>query len=174
MGLFHFFFGFGGRINRAKMWLYLLFSIVVGCVAVYAVLTTVGLEHLVAIGQHRENPMTVFANPALHTVFGILGLVYLLLIWIDLAVKSKRLHDRDKSAWWLLVFVGLPFVLSIARLVTLFGALHAHAGAPGMPFDPTGTLLGGAAFLIQVWAFVELYCLAGTAGENRFGPDPLA
>ena len=25
-----------------------------------------------------------------------------------------------------------------------------------------------------LWAFVELYCLRGTEGENRYGPDPLA
>jgi uncharacterized membrane protein YhaH (DUF805 family) len=30
------------------------------------------------------------------------------------------------------------------------------------------------AFAITVWAFVELYCLRGTTGPNRFGPDPLA
>ena len=26
---------------------------------------------------------------------------------------------------------------------------------------------------IQLWGFVELYCLRGTVGQNRFGPDPL-
>lgn len=28
-------------------------------------------------------------------------------------------------------------------------------------------------FIGNIWAFVELGCLKGTAGENRFGPDPL-
>jgi uncharacterized membrane protein YhaH (DUF805 family) len=26
----------------------------------------------------------------------------------------------------------------------------------------------------SIWAFVELGCLKGTAGSNRFGEDPLA
>jgi uncharacterized membrane protein YhaH (DUF805 family) len=30
-----------------------------------------------------------------------------------------------------------------------------------------------ASFAITVWAFVELGCLRGTVGPNRFGPDPL-
>jgi uncharacterized membrane protein YhaH (DUF805 family) len=169
--MLHFLFGFSGRINRAKMWLFFLLYFVFACAGVFAVLSAIGLNHLAAIGQHKEDAAMVFANPALKPTFGVLGLIYMLFIWMDLAVKTKRLHDRDKSAWWLLVFVALPLALGVARLVTMFGAMHAH-GAPGM--DPIGTLLGGASFLIQIWAFVELYCLRGTVGENRFGPDPLA
>jgi uncharacterized membrane protein YhaH (DUF805 family) len=29
-------------------------------------------------------------------------------------------------------------------------------------------------FGITVWAFVELGCLRGTMGPNRYGPDPLS
>ena len=29
-------------------------------------------------------------------------------------------------------------------------------------------------FGITVWAFVELGCLRGTVGSNRYGPDPLS
>jgi uncharacterized membrane protein YhaH (DUF805 family) len=31
-----------------------------------------------------------------------------------------------------------------------------------------------AGFAISIWACVELGCLRGTAGPNRYGPDPLA
>jgi uncharacterized membrane protein YhaH (DUF805 family) len=27
--------------------------------------------------------------------------------------------------------------------------------------------------VLGIWGFVELGCLRGTAGPNRFGPDPL-
>jgi len=30
------------------------------------------------------------------------------------------------------------------------------------------------AFVFTIWGFVEMYCLRGTKGRNRFGPDPLA
>jgi uncharacterized membrane protein YhaH (DUF805 family) len=36
-----------------------------------------------------------------------------------------------------------------------------------------GFLLHLAGFAITVWAFVELGCLRGTVGPNRYGPDPL-
>ena len=36
------------------------------------------------------------------------------------------------------------------------------------------SLLSLISFAISIWAFVELYCLRGTAGDNRYRPDPLA
>jgi uncharacterized membrane protein YhaH (DUF805 family) len=31
-----------------------------------------------------------------------------------------------------------------------------------------------AMIVLVIWAFIELGCLRGTPGPNRFGPDPLA
>src|SRR5262245_65137523 len=44
----------------------------------------------------------------------ILLILYIPLVWIGLAIGAKRLHDRDKSVWWLLVFYLLPGILSSA------------------------------------------------------------
>ena len=30
------------------------------------------------------------------------------------------------------------------------------------------------AFVIGIWGFIELGCLRGSIGQNRYGPDPLA
>ena len=27
--------------------------------------------------------------------------------------------------------------------------------------------------ILNIWGFIEMYCLSGTVGTNRFGPDPL-
>ena len=89
----------------------------------------------------------------------ILLLLYIPLIWIGLAIGAKRLHDRDKSAWWLLVFYVLPGILS----------------SLGNQMDDLGFLiLHVVSFAITVWAFVELGCLRGTLGPNQYGPDPLS
>ena len=39
--------------------------------------------------------------------------IWLLSLWPLLAVGSKRLHDRNKNGWWLLVFWLLPFALVV-------------------------------------------------------------
>ena len=87
----------------------------------------------------------------------------------SIAVGIKRLHDRDKSGWWLLVFYLVPSLLfGIGTLVFFYGVGAEAVG--GMIGGGIVYLLG---FAVLVWAFVELGCLRGTLGPNRFGPDPL-
>jgi hypothetical protein len=82
---------------------------------------------------------------------------FLALIWINLALSIKRLHDRDKSAWWLLLFYGVPSILP----------------ALGLGNVSTNVFLGSVSAGISIWAFVEIGCLRGTAGPNSYGLDPL-
>jgi uncharacterized membrane protein YhaH (DUF805 family) len=76
----------------------------------------------------------------------------------SIAVGVKRLHDRGKSGWWLVLFYAVPGILT--------------AAAP--PTEIAGNLLLVLSAAIEIWALVELGCLPGTAGPNQYGPDPLA
>jgi uncharacterized membrane protein YhaH (DUF805 family) len=80
------------------------------------------------------------------------------MIWIGLAVATKRLHDRNKSAWWLVPFYALPVVLD---------------GAGNAVDAIMGIVLSLASLAISIWALVELGFLRGTPGPNAYGPDPL-
>jgi uncharacterized membrane protein YhaH (DUF805 family) len=134
-GIVNLWFGFEGRINRAKFWLVGLVNfgtILVGAAVSYASGSTIA--------------------------WVVIGLVYLGLLVSGLAVTIKRLHDRDRSAWWTLIFIFGPPVLSG------IGAVFGQAGS---------AIAGLAGFGISIWSFVELGCLRGTQGPNRFGPDPL-
>jgi uncharacterized membrane protein YhaH (DUF805 family) len=73
------------------------------------------------------------------TVGGILMLVFgLVMLWSSLAIQVKRWHDRDKSAWWLLMnFV--PFIGAIWVLVEC-GFLRGTEGQNNYGPDP---LAGG-------------------------------
>jgi uncharacterized membrane protein YhaH (DUF805 family) len=79
-------------------------------------------------------------------------------IWIGLALATKRLHDRNKSAGWLAIFYALP------------GILERIGGFAG---DAEVVLLI-ASMALSIWALVELGFLRGTPGPNGYGPDPLA
>ena len=85
----HLFFKFNGRANRAKFWIAAL---------VYAVINVI----LAAIGYAMDQ------GGAFQAVNGILQLVILV---SSIAVGVKRLHDRDKSGWYLLLFYVVPGVL---------------------------------------------------------------
>ena len=176
----HYLFSFGGRVNRAKLWLFLLIILGFEMVAGIAVMSALGLQNIMDVADGSA-PLTVLTgNGAAQIVCAIVGLGLLALLYAGLAVAVKRLHDRNKSGWWLLVFYLLPFVLNFPRQIAVLHAMAdgsfmriaQHGGTMAMG-GPLATILGGIASLISLWAFVELYCLRGTVGDNRFGPDPL-
>jgi uncharacterized membrane protein YhaH (DUF805 family) len=186
MGLFHYLFGFSGRINRAKQWAVLLVALVHVIIIGIVFSATIGYSTIADLVQKTTTPAAVIASPQAQ-MFGIIFCVlYIVGFYIGLAVATKRLHDRNKSAAWLLVFVALPFVLEIPALMNLphvFAQLGemvkaAQAGVQRPMTQiyepPLVVITRGAATIISLWAFVELYILRGTVGDNRFGPDPLA
>ena len=46
----------------------------------------------------------------------LFGFTCTLLTWIDLAMTAKRFHDRDKSGWWVLMFL-VPIIGPIWLLI---------------------------------------------------------
>ena len=79
---------------------------------------------------------------------------------LGLAVSARRLHDRGKSAWWLLLFYVVPFALAL----TTQWAAQRQASA----IFSIATLLIVALFL---WAIVELGVLRGVDRWNAHGGD---
>jgi uncharacterized membrane protein YhaH (DUF805 family) len=135
-------FSFRGRINRAKFWLITILSAVVSI--------AVGLIAFVSAYSQAENFTILF--------FVLFFILFVPMIWIGLAVAGKRLHDRDKSAWWLLLFYVAPGILQ--GIGDQFNDVLAYVFyLPG--------------FAIWIWALVELGFLRGTVGPNQYGPDPL-
>jgi len=112
MNPFTLLFSFHGRINRAKYWL-----------AVFIYVIYLGV--LVSIAYWYELEGGAFL------VLALLAIP----IWVSgLAVGIKRLHDRDKSGWWILLFYFGPQVLNglasaagSGKLVVDFSSIHPDA-----------------------------------------------
>src|ERR1700679_685333 len=184
MTLTHYLFGLSGRINRAKQWALLLVSLVHMILVAIVFSATVGFAAIADAFQHKMTFADVWATPQAHAFAVIFCALYVIFVCISIAVAIKRLHDRDKGAWWILIFYVLPFGLSLPALLEMPQML-AHIGdvmraaqehlPPPAEFEPVPVrLMRAAGAIISLWAFVELYCLRGTTGDNRFGPDPLA
>lgn len=92
-----------------------------------------------------------------------------LFFWMATAAISKRLHDLDRSAWWLLKAAGA--IIAFAVVVTL--VLMATLGNASMRPGELGFLLGVASTTVPVFVMILwLHCAPGDAGPNRFGPPP--
>jgi uncharacterized membrane protein YhaH (DUF805 family) len=93
------------------------------------------------------------------------SIVSLLLAYPEFAVFAKRGHDRNVPTWIPgLLFAG-AVVLNVLALFGVFGPIEN----PNTLFYVVGTPVGiGALILLIDFGFRR-----GTAGPNRFGPDPL-
>ena len=137
---------FSGRASRSEYWWFYLFN---GLVGVAAGL----LDLLISRG-----------NPDVQVIGGLVGLALLL---PNIAVFSRRLHDTDRSGWWMmLVFAPFAALLGLG----LGGLLGVTPGSGGFSALMIPLLL--AAFAAFVVLFLWLI-RRGTDGPNRFGPDPL-
>ena len=104
------------------------------------------------------------------SIFGILGIVYLALIIPMIAVGVRRLHDTDRSGWWLLA-PAVPYLIGI---VMVFPAIMAGA-AGGNPFGMASLGAAGIFFLIGFVMAIVVFIftvLPGTKGPNKYGEDP--
>lgn len=163
-------FRFDGRINRARCW---LAGLIIISWIIFLSLVLFGVAYLFGATMPKTvnfGPNLIFnildpkawrsLSSANITVLFIQTVGTPLFLWVYAATSVKRLHDRNKSAWWLLLFFALP---------GLFG------GRLGDWLGDWATMLFSLnAFVFSVWGFVEMYCLRGTKGTNRFGADPLA
>jgi uncharacterized membrane protein YhaH (DUF805 family) len=117
-------FSFQGRVNRAKFWLVHIAMWVVIIVVFGAVLGG---------GAMSSDPQAALASVGL--IGGlVLLVVYILALWIGLAIAAKRWHDRNKSAWWILI-VFVPVVGGLWYLIEC-GFLKGTPGTNRFGADP--------------------------------------
>ena len=117
-------FSFQGRINRAKFWLV--------HVAMWVV---VAIVFSVILGSAAMSSDPQAALQSVGAVGGIILLVvYILALWIGLAIAAKRWHDRNKSAWWILI-VFVPVVGGLWYLIEC-GFLRGTTGTNKYGPDP--------------------------------------
>lgn len=109
-------FSLKGRMRRRDYWLYSLPVLLVFLpVFLYA------------------TPEATAANPLLDILsLVILGFVF----WASLALNVKRLHDRNKSGWWVIV-TFLPVIGPVFVIVEL-GILDGTKGTNQFGPDPKG------------------------------------
>ncbi|MEA2950467.1 MAG: hypothetical protein QOI40_5797 [Alphaproteobacteria bacterium] len=104
---------FSGRAARSEFWYWFLFAILVSIVA--------GIIDAV-----------LFSSSGLSPVSGLIGLA---LILPGLAVSVRRLHDLDRSGWWILLGL-IPLIGGIILLV--WDCMRGTIGPNRFGPDPLG------------------------------------
>ena len=100
--------------------------------------------------------------PAVGAIIGFVGGAAL--SWLNTIVAIRRLHDLNKRGFWL---AGVYVPLFIGAVLYVLGLEEREEG---LIYAGSTLCLIGIGFYIYLFV---LFCLRGTVGPNRFGPDPL-
>ncbi|MBA2936421.1 DUF805 domain-containing protein [Sphingomonas sp. CGMCC 1.13654] len=157
---------FSGRSPRREYWMFFLFNIIVQIVLTF-------LDNVLGLGGHSSSYDSAGANGYAAggaASGGILSGLWSLAILIpSIAVAVRRLHDLDRSGWWLVA----PMILIPIAMVAALGRLGDNAAASMAGFGIFFLVMGLAAVVMGIVLLVW-FCMHGTRGPNRFGPDPYA
>ncbi|HEX4199707.1 MAG TPA: DUF805 domain-containing protein [Caulobacteraceae bacterium] len=123
MDIVHLLFSFEGRIRRLHYWL--------AAISVGVVVGVVGSVLAPMSGMAQGTPNPIF--------MGLLAIIYIVDLYIGLALGAKRCHDRDKSAWFLAI--GLIPIIGAIWLFIELGFLDGTQGPNRFGPSPKG--IGG-------------------------------
>jgi uncharacterized membrane protein YhaH (DUF805 family) len=155
---------FSGRASRAEFWWFCLFMLL---------FFTAAWIVLFAIAATVEGPGS---QPSV-TVMGSIGvggaaliLLYLAVLVPSIAVQVRRLHDINRSGWWL----GIFWLLYPLYVVLIFGSSFSSdqdGPSHGVALAIASAIFALGFFCYSIVLFV-FWCIPGTKGANRFGDDP--
>ena len=150
MDMGHLYTSVDGRINRAKYW---LGAIVLGIILLLVMYGSIYAAGGSVLEQDSRTRMITLV-------------VQLVFLYPSIALMVKRLHDRNRPGYFA-AFMLVPLILKGATDVM---------GLTGDPLDQNALdyVFLAVIGVVGIWFFVELGCLRGTVGPNRYGPDPLA
>ena len=145
---------FSGRARRKEFWMFTLVS----------TLISLGLTVVDVVFGWFNNEVNI----------GVLSTIYSLAVLLPYtAVTARRLHDTNRSAWWMFgPFLGYMALglLAVVVVVTLGVDDHAIGAISIVGAIAIGLLL----IMVMGVAVLVFLCLDGTPGENRFGRNPKA
>jgi uncharacterized membrane protein YhaH (DUF805 family) len=155
---------FSGRSRRMEYWMWVLFQFLIGMVF-WVLMFAVGGGAMMS----GDPNALASAGAGMLVIWALYMLLALAFFIPNLAVTVRRLHDTNRSGWWILA----PMVPYVIAFVSIMGA--AASGSQG------GLAAGGIIGMVAVLAAIGLgitllvfMFLEGTRGPNKYGPDPKA
>lgn len=139
---------FRGRASRAEYWWWVLFAFVVAFVA--------GVLDFAIFYGWEMGPFSLITGIALFLP--------------GLSVTVRRLHDTNRSGWWILLPLG-------GGILVLIGFIAALATNPFDPFGGAGLALVGLPVLVALatWILIIVWTiLPSNPGNNPYGPNRYA
>jgi uncharacterized membrane protein YhaH (DUF805 family) len=154
---------FTGRASRAEFWWFFLFTMIFYLVLMFVVGMIAGT------GMMAANPGSALMTGTFGVSTMLVGLFWLALFVPTLAVQIRRLHDTNRSGWW----IGVFWLLYVGYMVMLFSTMAgATPDAPPNLGMAAGVGIFALVFMVYSIVLLVFFCLRGTVGPNSYGEDP--
>ncbi len=160
---------FSGRARRTEFWLWVLLQKML----TYAALAVMGFIVPSPFYQAVDtaNPQAYIQKIAIY--YAPILVIGVLLLIPSMAVQVRRLHDSNRTGWW----VMLPLAAFAAGAIAATSWVASQMYGKSAPQEMMGEVLLAmyASCVPPILAGLLLFIfnlLDGTAGRNRFGPDP--
>jgi uncharacterized membrane protein YhaH (DUF805 family) len=161
---------FSGRARRAEYWWFAVFMFLCAMGVQLAILLPVLTDpQLLAMLADPVGAELWFREQAalLEAWWLPMGLAWFLLGFLpQLSVTVRRLHDTNRSGW----YIFMPAMVTFVSYSTAFAVAIVAGDNATMNMLMFLALI--APVLAMIWYLIVL-CLPGTNGPNRFGPDPV-
>jgi uncharacterized membrane protein YhaH (DUF805 family) len=124
------YFSFTGRISRQTFWInYVLLPMIV--IAIISVVGGVLSQSMMSIGEDGN----IHMSPVMYALIAVAAVAYILLIVASLSGQVKRLHDRGRSGWFVLLsLVPIANIWILIEVAFLKGTAGPNEYGP----DPVG------------------------------------
>ena len=153
-------FVFKGRASRSEFWYWVLFV-------------------FIACWSLRYLDAMIFDTPLLGVINNPIEALF---AWITLpaylAVAWRRLHDINRSGWWIgsgFLWLILTLCLALGLSSVLFGAIENGNTALVNKFEPFAPAIKALGYISKwfhiPWGIIlfVFFCMPSTRGDNRFG-----
>lgn len=132
---------FQGRARRTEYWMFILINL------------------LFSLGFLSLDILILDHNPLEPTDIAILQTIYSLAVLLPtIAVSVRRLHDTNRSGWWVLI-AFLP------------GLLGGFISGLNIVSSSIQTILSLVTF-VGIIVLIVFFATEGHRGPNQYGPDP--
>ncbi len=157
---------FSGRSRRMEYWMWILLQFLIGVAFSILMIAIAGAG--IMSGDPTQLAAVGGVVLVLYLLYMLVGLVFFI---PSLAVTVRRLHDTNRSGWWILApFV--PYLLMIVATMTLVGSVGAKPDQQTVGVMALIVMVFGLAAAVLGIVLLVFMFLEGTKGPNKYGPDP--